>query len=92
MARKLTDDQREYLFDAAYGYLNGYNDIGEQDYPKLTVAELVEYGYDTIEFDRAQGDPTATAIYFCGKDAIMSELEKMIRTESDFAAVCIDWR
>lgn len=91
MARKITDDQREYLFDAAYGYLNGHNDIGEQDYPKLTVTELVKYGYDTIEFDRSCGDPTAQAIYFCGKDAIMSELEKMIRAESDFSEVCVDW-
>lgn len=91
MANEMSQKKREYLFDAAYGYLNGYNDIGEADYPKLTVAELVEYGYDTIEFDRAHGDPTACAIYFCGKDAIISELEKMIRSEEDFAAVCVDW-
>lgn len=91
MVRSLTADEKEYLFDAMYGYLNGYNDIGENEYPKLTVDKLALYGYETIEFDKEYGNADATAIYFCGKDAVMETCREMIRAEKDFSEVCIDW-
>lgn len=93
MARKLKAAEREYVRDAAFGYLNGFNDIGEAEYPKLTVAELVRYAYETIEFDREYGtlERDVAGIYFAGRKEIEAEAERIIRSDSEFSEVCIDW-
>lgn len=97
MSHNLTEREKEYLFEAVYGYLNGFNDIGwfpdnpdDPGYPPLTCEELVQYGYKTIAFER-DTDPTYQSIYFAGRDAIEAELERIIRAEPDFQAVVTDW-
>lgn len=91
MARQLTQSEKEYLSDAMRGYLNGFNDCGEEEYPKLTVEKLALYGYETIEFDGKYGEVRAKKMYFCGKDAIISEAKKIIKADAEYRDVCIDW-
>lgn len=96
MARQLTEDEKEYLTEAVWGYLNGFNDCGpdpEDGYPPQTLEWLVDYGYKTIAYDLERGgDPRARKLYFCGEEAIREECRKIILCDPEFSNVCIDWQ
>ena len=88
---KKRDERVEYLYCAAYGYLNGFNDCGPIDYPPMSMEEIKRYAWETVEFDRRHGDPTAKMVYFMGKDRAMAALEKEIRADREFKEVVTDW-
>lgn len=85
----LTDKQAEYLHDAAYGYLNGYYDEGEEEYPPMKMEELKTYAWDTIAWER-EFEPMARAIYFKGKKNVMAQIERIILEDHEFNAIVTD--
>lgn len=82
--------QKEYLKDAAFGYLNGFNDVGRDEYPPMTLKELIAYTWETIAYER-ELEPAARSIYFTGKANATREIERIIKSDSEFKAIVTDW-
>lgn len=88
MARKLTENEREYLRDEMRGYLNGHNDIGPEEYPKISAERLAGYAYDSIAFDAKHGEIAPKRIYFCGKEGILAACREIIESDWELAELC----
>lgn len=88
----LNEWQRDYLDKAVRGYVNGYADCGPDDYPPITRKELLDYGWETIAYER-DVDPTARAIYFAGKKQAYAYMEQVINGLHEWEAGCVsDWQ
>lgn len=86
----LTKNQKEYLHDAAYGYVNGYYDEGKREYPPMPLRDLKLYAWETIAWER-DVEPMAKAIYFNGKQKTLAIIEELIKADSEFAVVLTDY-
>ena len=84
---ELKKQVREYITSIAYMYLNGANDVGAGDYPKLTERQWIDYILREWETDVAHNmgvnGMEFRHLRFFGKQAFIDEIRKVVAEDED---------
>ena len=81
--RNLENQAKEFISDAFWGYANGIEDCGIEDYPLLTKEEYKDYIWKTLEYEKniIVNGVERKHIYFLGKMNFLKLVDEFLDNE-----------